>query len=276
MRSRGWAAIAATVAFGASGLGLVGPAGAGIGGDAEATLSPNPAEPGETVTATSVDPCPPILVVNSAEADAAPAGPLPVSTVFWFLTTPDPDSEADVVDEGDVEADPDGSWEVEFSAPDDEGAYEFYASCSTEAQAVALAAALGGGGSDSGEYGPVDLVVAAGDDFSASLDKSSGLPGDDIELTAIQCDGDSGAAALLPVGDPPPTPFTVDEDVLQQYDVIDGQFGGVVPVPDDTAPGTYQVVVWCVVQTRVVDSQVLGYTVLAAADPVPAAPDFTG
>ena len=99
-----------------------------------------------------------------------------------------------------MDAEADGSWEVEFSAPDVEGDYEFYASCGPdEVEEVAFAA--GGAPDDSGQYGPIDLTVAAGElVFDASLDKSSGPPGDDIELTAIQCDGDSGAAAFLPVG----------------------------------------------------------------------------
>ena len=64
--------------------------------------------------------------------------------------------------------------------------------------------------------------------------------------------------------------------MLQQYDVVDGQFGGVVPVPDDTEPGTYQVVVWCTEGGRVLDSEVLGYTVTDPAVPAPVAPNFTG
>lgn len=276
MRTRGWAALAATVAFGATGLTLVGPAGAGIGGDADAELTPNPAAPGETVTASSIDPCPPILVVNRADT-AAPAGPAPVSNVHWLLTTPDPGGQEDVVDEGDVDAAPDGSWEVGFAAPDEEGDYEFYAFCESDAPELAPAVVPAGEPEPSGNYGPIDLTVAAAQvEFDASLDKASGAPGDDIELIAIECAGDSGAAALLPVGDPPASPDEIDEDVLQQYDVLDGQFGGVVPVPAATTPGTYQVVVFCMQGGDVLDSEVLAYTVLAAAAPVPGAPDFTG
>lgn len=278
MRAKLWIGATLMVVAGAAGLVVAGPVQAGGGpgiGALDASLSPDPVAPGGTVTVESVDPCPapddgPIIV---------PAG-LPAEEVTWFVSTPDPESPADIVLDGSAPLDGDRHWATTFPAPAEEGEYAFYAFCPS----LALAAAgesdgVGAAGvSNPYQYGPILFTVeAAGPaEFSATLDQSSGLPGDDIELTGINCAGDSGAAALLPVGDPPAGPGEVDEDVLQQYDVIDGQFGGVVPVPAGTAPGTYQVVAWCMAGGDVVDTEVLGYTVLAAAVPVPATPTFTG
>ena len=112
----------------------------------------------------------------------------------------------------------------------------------------------------------------------AILDQSSGPRGDDIELGAISnLFGDSGAALFMRPGTVPAfSPDLVDQG-LQQYDVVDNQFGGVVPVPADTAPGPYQVVAWCLdAGEPAADPVVLGYTVLApGAVPVPADPAFT-
>ena len=109
-------------------------------------------------------------------------------------------------------------------------------------------------------------------EFSASLDTSSGYAGDDIELSAMDCPGAGGAALFMPVGSAPELGEGLVDQGLQQYDILDGQFGGVVPVPADTAPGTYQVVVYCsrsALDPTNADVVVLGYTVLApGATPV--------
>ena len=274
MRARAVVGATALAVASAAGFMVVSPANAGGPGTGalDATLSPDPVAPGGEVTVTPVDPCP------IAAPVAAPAG-LVVGTLEWIVTTPDPDDESDVVDDGDAPITSDGLWEVVFNAPAEPGDYEFYGFCNTDIEVDEQGVRPAGEVANPEQYGPIPFTVAGVEElaFEASLDKASGPPGDDIELTAIQCDGDSGAAALLPVGPPPASPSDVDEDVLQQYDVLQGQFGGVVPVPDDTAPGTYQVVVWCMGQGEVLDSEVLGYTVLApGAAPVPAAPDFTG
>jgi len=276
MRAKLWIGATLMVVAGATGLVVASPVLAGLGpGALDASVSPDPAEPGASVTAESVDPCPPpddgpILV---------PAG-LPAEEVTWFVSTPDPESPADIVLDGSAPLDGDRHWATTFPAPAEEGEYAFYAFCpSSPLVAAEESDGVGVAGiTNPYQYGPILFSVeAAGPaEFTATVDQSSGLPGDDIELTGIDCAGDSGAAALLPVGTPPAHPDEVDEDVLQQYDVVDGQFGGVVPVPADTAPGTYQVVAWCMAGGDVLDTEVLGYTVLAAAAPVPAAPDFTG
>ncbi len=273
MRRSLWIGASLTVVASAVGLLVANPVEAGGPpvGALQASLSPSPAAPGATVSVSSIDPCPTIEDQRLAPA----AGPV-VEQVEWFLSTPDPLSPDDILIEGAAPLDGERHWEDAFTAPSAEGEYSFYAFCPAlgllEVEGLAPA-----GEGNAFSYGPIALTVAAaGEEFSASLDQASGLPGDDIELTGIRCAGDSGAAALLPVGTPPAHPDEVDEAILQQYDVLDGQFGGVVPVPADTEPGTYQVVTWCMGGDEVLDAAVLGYTVLAAAAPVPVAPTFTG
>jgi hypothetical protein len=281
MRAKLWIGATLMLAAGATGAVAAGPVQAGGGpgiGALDASLSPDPVAPGATVTVESVDPCPipddgPIIV------PAVAAGG-PIEGLTWFVSTPNPTSPADIVDDGSASLDGDRHWVVTFPAPAEEGDYAFYGFCPSLAVAAASETdEVGAAGvTNPYQYGPILFTVEAAGalDFTAALGKASGLPGDDIDLTGIRCAGDSGAAALLPVGAPPASPADVDEAVLQQYDVVDGQFGGVVPVPAGTAPGTYQVVVWCMEGADVLDTEVLAYTVLAAAAPVPAAPSFTG
>lgn len=80
----------------------------------EATLSPEVAEPGETITVTSVDPC-------SFNEGFEQSGTL---SWIWF-SEEDPNS----FDFGDAPLNPDGSWQVTFAAPDISGGFVFTAGC---------------------------------------------------------------------------------------------------------------------------------------------------
>lgn len=262
------AALAAVlVAAGAVGL-VAGPASSGGPPVLEATLVPNPAQPDDDVTATPAtagDNCPIELQVNGV-GTAGSSGLI----LEWALV----DDSSTEIDGGTAPVGAEGAWEVTFTAPG-VGVYDFVAACVLELVDVGVEAA---GFSAVATY-EEQLVVegVAPVEFDATLDQASGPPGDDIELTGVNCSGTHGAAALLPVGPAPAHPDEVDEGILQQYEIIDGQFGGVVPVPDDAAPGTYQVVVWCMDEDLVEDTEVLGYTITApGAVPVPAAPTFTG
>jgi hypothetical protein len=252
----------ATLAVGAVGLGqLAGPSNAGI--------APPPAEPPTDLVATvSPDPSTPGAALTITPEDLCPDG----DTLFWSIDGNDVD-----FSEGDSEAvDDGGHWTVETTA-DAEGSYTFEGDCyGTEAPKASVGPA--GFNELFGSY-TVEFTVADAtelDPFQAVLDKSSGQAGDDIELSGIACFGDSGAAVFMPAG---PTPdFAADLPGLQQYDVLENQFGGVVPVPADTEPGTYQVVTWCLEGGAPnADPVVLAYTVLApGAVPVEAPAPFTG
>jgi hypothetical protein len=80
----------------------------------EATLSPAVAEPGETITVTSVDPC-------SFNEGFEQSGTL---SWIWFSQ-----EDLDSFDFGDAPLNPDGSWEVTFAAPDINGGFVFTAGC---------------------------------------------------------------------------------------------------------------------------------------------------
>jgi hypothetical protein len=119
-------------------LGLVGVGGAILAGPTaaqepdlgviehlDAELTPTIVNGGETVTVTSVDPCP-----QPPEVEA------PVTTVAWaygpagWLNPDDPnDQPLDFVEEGQAPVAEDGSWEVTFQATQTSGAYEFFAAC---------------------------------------------------------------------------------------------------------------------------------------------------
>jgi hypothetical protein len=119
-------------------LGLVGVGGAILAGPTaaqepdlgviehlDAELTPTVVNGGETVTVTSVDPCP-----------QPPEVPAPVTTVAWaygpagWLNPDDPnDQPLDFIEEGEGPVAEDGSWEVTFQATETSGAYEFFAAC---------------------------------------------------------------------------------------------------------------------------------------------------
>jgi len=226
----------------------------------EATVSPDPSTPGAPITITPA----------TIPGDLCPEGG---ETVQWHVMG---DTFAT---DGTVDVDGSGDWTVEMSAPV-VGTYDFEAECVGPLLQVNGEGFTPAGAASTlyAQYTATFEVVGELDPFQAILDQSSGPPGDDIELGAIACFGDSGAALFMPPGPVPAfSPDLVDQG-LQQYDVVDNQFGGVVPVPADTAPGTYQVVAWCLDAGQLAaDPVVLGYTVLApGAAPVAADPDFTG
>jgi hypothetical protein len=223
----------------------------------DAIVTPDVSTPGSPVTITPASP-----------DDLCPA---PGDTLEWTISGP-----ADDLD-GTTAVDGTGDWTVETPTPETVGTYDFDAVC---------VGPDGEGTTVFAEYTATFAVESELDPFQAFLDQSSGPPGDDIELGAIACFGDSGAALFMPPGAVPAfSPDLVDQG-LQQYDVVDNQFGGVVPVAADTAPGPYQVVAWCLNEGELAaDPVVLSYTVLAAgavpvppggAVAVPAAPSFTG
>jgi len=225
----------------------------------DATVTPNVSTPGS-----------PVSIAPASPDDVCPDGG---DTLEWTISGDDPADDL----EGTTEVDGTGNWIVETPTPETAGNYAFDAVCvgPTEAGTTAFA-----------QYTATFEIGVELDPFQAILDQSSGPPGDDIELSAIACFGDSGAALFMPPGAVPAfSPDLVDQG-LQQYDVLDNQFGGVVPVAADTAPGPYQVVAWCLDEGELAaDPVVLSYTVLAAgavpvppggAVAVPAAPSFTG
>jgi hypothetical protein len=100
-------------------LALGGPAGAQEGEpepeyvELTGQLSADVVAPGETVTASSVDPC--TVTEEGGE-------------LLWIVWSADPDV-TDVEAEGSVPLAADGSWSVEFQAPANAGEYEFDALC---------------------------------------------------------------------------------------------------------------------------------------------------
>jgi hypothetical protein len=80
----------------------------------EATVSPEVAEPGETITVTSVEPC-------SLNEGFEESGTL---SWVWFS-----EEDFESFDFGDVPLNADGSWEVTFAAPDISGGFFFSAGC---------------------------------------------------------------------------------------------------------------------------------------------------
>lgn len=80
----------------------------------EATVSPEVAEPGETITVTSVEPC-------SFNEGFEESGTL---SWVWFS-----EEDFESFDFGDVPLNADGSWEVTFAAPDISDGFFFSAGC---------------------------------------------------------------------------------------------------------------------------------------------------
>jgi len=134
----------------------------------DATLTPTDVSGGETVTVTSDEGCPTTDEVVE-----------PFTQLVWGLGAPgwlDLETfEGEVVDEGEVPLNEDGSWTVTLTAPTAPGDYEFFAVCATddvsiddEGPAVGAAAeTLGGhhgGGDDDGgdECPPADEAGALG------------------------------------------------------------------------------------------------------------------
>lgn len=264
------AALVAVAAGTALLLGFLAPSAGGLEAPiGDVTIDPDPVAAGADLTITPDDDLCAVTFTRGASAAGVPAA----TELQWEIA----DDEAQVVDDGSQGVGPSGDWQVDTSAPIDPGTYTFSAQCVGVRATLTDAAAPTGDSFVVAQFEGDFMVSGAGPpEFGAELDKAAGAPGDDIELTAFACSGTSGAAALLPVGEPPASPDDVDEDVLQQYDVIGGFFGGVVPVPTGTPAGTYQVVVFCMEGEQVADVAVLGYTVTAAAAPVTAAPRFTG
>ena len=232
-----------------------------------AMVDPDPTVPGdetEVFPSSPADVCPVAQGTDPADYD-----------LFWSVERSDaPGTE---IDGGDEALSSDGDWTAFLTTDDYQpGEHTFIADCVFFPPAPASVGPAGAPGTTVATYDQTFEVAGELDPFQATLDKYSGPPGDDIELGAIACFGDSGAALLMPAGAVPP--FSPDLEGLQQYDVLENQFGGVAPVPADTPPGTYQVVAWCLEGGQPnADPVVLSYTVLApGAEAVPAAPDFTG
>jgi hypothetical protein len=91
----------------------------------DASLTPAMVSAGQTVTVTSVDPCPQPPDVEEPTDELAwafgPAG---------WLDPNDPTVQpGDLTDQGTAPVAEDGTWEVTFPAPATSGAYEFFAIC---------------------------------------------------------------------------------------------------------------------------------------------------
>jgi hypothetical protein len=125
--------LAGGLALGLAGVGaaiLAGPTGAqepafDVVEHVDAELTPTIVGGGETVTVTSVDPCPQPPEVEE-----------PTDELIWafgatgWLNPEDPsDQPGDLVGEGTAPVAEDGTWEVTFQAPETSGAYEFFAIC---------------------------------------------------------------------------------------------------------------------------------------------------
>ena len=167
-------------------LALAGPAGAQEDPpdevQLEGTLSADTVAPGEGVTASSVDPC----TVSEEGGD-----------LYWVVFSADPEVEEPEVD-GTTPLEADGSWSVEFQAPEAAGDYEFDAVCV-----------------------PADLPVDEGDLEAMSAD-------------GLQTLGDEGEGPDLPDPEGEEPSFTYEYYYLPF--TVDGGDGPPVTEPPAPAP----------------------------------------
>ncbi len=231
-----------------------------------------------------------IITVTPDPENECPTGQGGVE-LFWELY----DGQANLEDGGTVPVDEAGGWELELdTAGLAVGGYVLEASCIAEpnVERQARAGRSAAGVFTLADYEPEEFEVIEGeepppppapDEFDVTSDKASGPAGTTVQLTGINCSPGSGssvAVKLMPAG-PVPAFDPSDEDI-ENYQVTgpDASFTGPFVVPTGTAAGTYQFVAWCLGEGGQplpdTEPQVLGFTVTAAAVPVPGQPTFTG